>query len=223
MVEHRSWLVYLCSAPRRGRHFVIEPLARPLAGDEVPHPLARASRMPHRRRHLGRICLAPASNPGIYGIACLASVTAASMPASRACSWPRRRRGRRAALGFGRPRVRVGTRRAGLARLLVRYGAPTRARPARSTHGRDGGVGLRRPVVRPPEPRRWRRLLVARRRGGRRMEVVTGRWCDFRSGWAAHLTPDTDITVARIGTFPASDFLPYLSLWTPSIGGFSMR
>ena len=65
---------------------VIEPLVRKVwTGDEFSLNLllARAGCLVAAGISVG-FALLPASNPGIYGIACLASVTAASMPASRA-------------------------------------------------------------------------------------------------------------------------------------------
>ena len=137
---------------------VIEPLARKVwRGDEFSLNLllARAGCLVAAGISVG-FALLPASNPGIYGIACLASVTAASMPASRAllvASAPKEDGG--AALGaLGALESASGLVAPVWLGYLYAYGA-RHSRAADAFYGTVATAALAFVVlvVRPPEPR----------------------------------------------------------------------
>ena len=137
---------------------VIEPLVRKVwTGDEfrLNLLLARAGCLVAAGISVG-FALLPASNPGIYGIACLASVTAASMPASRAllvASAPKEDGG--AALGaLGALESASGLVAPVWLGYLYSYGA-THSRAADAFYGTVATAALAFVVlvVRPPEPR----------------------------------------------------------------------
>jgi len=137
---------------------VIEPLVRKVwTGDEfrLNLLLARAGCLVAAGISVG-FALLPASNPGIYGIACLASVTAASMPASRAllvASAPKEDGG--AALGaLGALESASGLVAPVWLGYLYAYGA-RHSRAADAFYGTVATAALAFVVlmVRPPEPR----------------------------------------------------------------------
>ena len=137
---------------------VIEPLVRKVwTGDEfrLNLLLARAGCLVAAGISVG-FALLPASNPGIYGIACLASVTAASMPASRAllvASAPKEDGG--AALGaLGALESASGLVAPVWLGYLYAYGAQ-HSRAADAFYGTVATAALAFVVlvVRPPEPR----------------------------------------------------------------------
>ena len=137
---------------------VIEPLVRKVwTGDEfrLNLLLARAGCLVAAGISVG-FALLPASNPGIYGIACLASVTAASMPASRAllvASAPKEDGG--AALGaLGALESASGLVAPVWLGYLYAYGA-RHSRAADAFYGTVATAALAFVVLvlRPPEPR----------------------------------------------------------------------
>ena len=137
---------------------VIEPLVRKVwTGDEfrLNLLLARAGCLVAAGISVG-FALLRASNPGIYGIACLASVTAASMPASRAllvASAPKEDGG--AALGaLGALESASGLVAPVWLGYLYAYGA-RHSRAADAFYGTVATAALAFVVlmVRPPEPR----------------------------------------------------------------------
>ena len=140
-VEHGRRLVHISllgAAAAVAGTLIIEPLARKYGqGTEFSLNLllARAGCLV-AAGHLRRICLTPGVEPrhlwDCVSRVCDGSLDAREPRAARGVRAERGRRGR--ARSLGRPRVRVGTRRAGLARLFVRSLArATRARPTRST------------------------------------------------------------------------------------------